>query len=293
MYDGVAAFYDRYTADIRYDRIADFAEHCFRRFGNAGIAELAGRRRNGKKDGGAGVQQQEQPQPRQDGARPNGEDIPRSTLVLDCACGTGTLTRLLAARGYDMTGADISPEMLQTAAENAAGSGSRILWLCQDMRKIDLYGSYAAVLCMTDGINHLVTEKQLGAFFGRIYHFIDSGGLLIFDFLTPCHFEKKVGNNVFFEDREDGSCLWTSRYHPKSGRCVYEILLYAALPEDPELYTRSSDRICEKAWTPETATRLLLQNGFELCGLYGGLSLSPVKETTGRVYAVARRPSYR
>lgn len=274
MYDGVAKFYDRYTADIPYAKIADFAEKCFRLYGNAGISEIArGKRSRTVKDS----------------SLQNGADVPRSTLVLDCACGTGTLTCLLAQRGYDMTGVDISREMLQTASENAAESGLDILWLCQDMRKINMYGSYAAVLCMTDSINHLTTEKQLEAFFGRIYHFIDDGGLLIFDFLTPHHFETNVGNNVFFEDNEGGSCLWTSSYQPKSGICTYDILLYECLEEDSALYTRTEDRIREKAWSPEYITEVLQKKGFEICTFSDGLSFSPVKKDTARVFAAARK----
>ena len=280
MYDGVAKFYDRYTADIQYEKIADFAENCFRLYGNPGIAETAGNKKTRSKKA----------VPPNTSSRQNGEDVPYSTLVLDCACGTGTLTCLLAKRGYDMTGVDISREMLQTASENAAESGLDILWLCQDMRKINMYGSYAAVLCMTDGINHLTTEKQLEAFFGRIYNFIDDGGLLIFDFLTPYHFEKNVGNNIFFEDDENGSCLWTSSYQQKTGICVYDILLYECLEEDPSLYTRTEDRVREKAWPPEYIAETLRKKGFELCGLYDGFSFSPAAPDTARVYAVARKP---
>jgi hypothetical protein len=119
-------------------------------------------------------------------------------------------------------------DMLYTAMDAAEAKGLEILWLCQDMCRMDMYGSFAAVLCMTDGVNHITTRKRLDAFFKRIYNFVDEGGLLIFDFLTPYHFESRVGKggNVFYEDGEEGTCLWTSCYNEKSGICRYDITVY-------------------------------------------------------------------
>ena len=281
MYDGVAKFYDTYTADLNHEKVADFAEKCFFKYGNPGIKAVASGQNLTKGDEVGGV---------------NGEDVENSTLVLDCACGTGALTCILGERGYDMTGLDISMDMLYTAMDTAESKGLEILWLCQDMCRMDMYGSFAAVLCMTDGVNHITTRKRLDAFFKRIYNFVDDGGLLIFDFLTPSHFESRVGKggNVFYEDGEEGTCLWTSRYNEKSGICEYDITVYQRCDVDDnedaeELFTRTDDSIREKAWSLEEITESLLGAGFKVRRTCGSLSFGKVKEDSGRVYVVAKK----
>ena len=281
MYDGVAKFYDTYTTDLDHGKVADFAEKCFLKYGNAGIKAVASGQKKTKPAGENFI---------------NGEDVENSTLVLDCACGTGVLTCLLGERGYDMTGLDISMDMLYTAMDSSAEKGLDILWLCQDMCKMDMYGSFAAVLCMTDGVNHITTRKRLDAFFKRIYNFVDDGGLLIFDFLTPSHFEARVGKggNVFFEDGDQGTCLWTSRYNEKSGICKYDITVYqrcenAENDDAEELFTRTDDSIREKAWSLGEITESLTAGGFTIKRSCGSLNFGKVKEDSGRVYVVARK----
>ena len=102
MYDSIARVYDLLNADVDYGAWADFIEKCFERY------------------------LEEKP-----------------TLVLDLACGTGRMTRELASRGYDMTGVDISVEMLDVARERAehAGLSDKMLWLCQDITELELYGT--------------------------------------------------------------------------------------------------------------------------------------------------------
>lgn len=278
MYNGVAKFYDRYTADLNHVKVADFVEKCFRKYGNKGISRV-----RELQNGGAVAQT--------DNGGINGSDVENSTLVLDCACGTGALTCIMAQRGYDMTGLDISRDMLYSAMESAEILGVDILWLCQDMRKIDMYGSFSAVLCMTDGVNHLITEKQLYEFFDRVYNFIDDGGLLIFDFLTEKYFQKKIGDNVFFEESDEGTCLWTSKYNTKTGVCTYDITVYE-LCEDG-YYERADDRIREKAWSSGKIKEFLENRGFEICAESGRLSLglkAKADNDSERVYIVARKP---
>lgn len=287
MYDGVAKFYDRYTADIDYGRLADFAEGCFRRFGNKGIADVSSSGGKPIKEQGHGTKSFGMA----DENAVNGRDVFNSTLVLDCACGTGALTCMLAERGYDMTGLDISQEMLYTAMLSAQDKELDILWLCQDMRRMDMYGSFAAILCMTDVINHITSEKQLDSFLRRVYNFTDEGGLLIFDFLNGNYFRNRVGNNVFFEDNDDGSCLWTSRYAAKSGICTYDIVIYErAASGAGELFTRTDESVREKSWEAETVTAMLRKNGFEICGLYDNMSFRRYRGNSERIYVAARKP---
>lgn len=76
-------------------------------------------------------------------------------IVLDLGCGTGSMTELLAEQGYDMIGVDNSEEMLDLAMEKRAASGQDILYLLQDMRKFELYGTVRAVISACDSVNYL------------------------------------------------------------------------------------------------------------------------------------------
>ncbi len=106
--------------------------------------------------------------------------------VLDLACGTGSLTRELAQRGYEMIGVDRSPEMLSEAAEKNRDAGEvPPIFLCQSMDKLDLYGTIDACVCCLDSVNYVTDPKQLRKAFQRVYLFLMPGGLFLFDINTP------------------------------------------------------------------------------------------------------------
>ena len=71
-------------------------------------------------------------------------------LVLDLGCGTGNMTELLASAGYDMIGVDNAEEMLEIAMEKREKSGHDILYLLQDMREFELYGTVKAIVSICD-----------------------------------------------------------------------------------------------------------------------------------------------
>ena len=116
-------------------------------------------------------------------------------LVLDLACGTGTMTRELARRGYDMIGVDASADMLSEAYCN--GDGERILYLNQDMRSFELYGTVGAVVCCLDSLNYLVNDGDLGTTFATVHNYLDPDGLFIFDMNTPYKFENIYSDNAY------------------------------------------------------------------------------------------------
>ncbi len=105
--------------------------------------------------------------------------------VLDLACGTGSLTRELALRGYEMIGVDQSPEMLAEAAEKNRGAAPiEPIFLCQPMERLDLYGTIDACVCCLDSVNYVTDPKKLQRAFERVHLFLMPGGLFLFDFTT-------------------------------------------------------------------------------------------------------------
>ena len=122
-------------------------------------------------------------------------------LVCDLACGTGNITIPLAKRGYDMTGVDISEDMLNIAREKAEGLD--ILFLNQSMTDLDLFGTMGAFLCMIDGINYVLPPKSLLTLFTKIKTcFIDPDGLFIFDISTEYKLKNVIGSNTFVHSED-------------------------------------------------------------------------------------------
>ena len=265
MYRNIAKFYDNYTEDVDYEALADLLERFFAEFGNEGLKNIAA---GGKSSG----------------AESNGSDISKSTLVMDVGCGTGVLTKIMSRRGYDMTGLDASLEMLEAA--RCDETGNNILWLCQDMTEMDTYGSYAAMYCLEDGVNHLLSRKSLEAFVRRAYNFIDRGGIIIFDFLRRSYFEAAAETGVFLDDNDDGTCVWTADYNSRSHIIKYDLICYKELENG--LFERLDDTVREHAWEPAELGKILESNGFELLCLKNR-AFEQAGEGDGRQYVAARR----
>jgi len=277
MYENFAGFYNTYTGDVNCGQLMDFLEERFRLFGNEGLKALAKKRSKGRTaKGGDASKTAKASKPE---ASENGADIEKSTLVIDVGCGTGKLTVKMAEKGYDMTGLDISPEMLEIASELGYEKNVNVLWLCQDMREMDTFGSYAAMYCLEDGVNHMTGEGDLGVFLERAKNFIDRDGLLIFDFLTDGYFKAAASKGVFFEDGGEGTCIWTAEY--ENAKMTYDIICYSL--EEDGLYGRTDDTVEEIPLEPAFVKQTLQEKGYEV------LELRECYDSPGRFYVTARR----
>lgn len=214
----------------------------------------------------------------------------RPELVLDLACGTGTMTRMLAARGYDMIGVDGSADMLSEAYSLGNGEG-KILYLCQDMREFELYGTVGAVVSCLDSINYLLSEDDLHKTFAGVHNYLDPDGLFLFDVNSPYKFAEVYGNNAYVledESPEGGAiyCGWQNEYDPESGICDFWLSIFE---EDGDgRYSRSDEHQRERCYTEHTLRRLLEEAGFEWLGMYGGFDGSAPTDVTERWYIAAR-----
>lgn len=147
-------------------------------------------------------------------------------LVLDLGCGTGSLTEILATKGYDMIGADGSAEMLEIAMEKKAQSGHDILYLLQDMREFELYGTVRAVVSVCDCVNYITDEKELEQVFRLVNNYLDPEGIFIFDFNTEYKYKEILGEQTIAEDREDCSFIWDNYYYEDESMNEYELTLF-------------------------------------------------------------------
>ena len=183
-------------------------------------------------------------------------------LVLDLGCGTGSLTEILAAKGYDMIGADGSAEMLEIAMEKKAQSGHDILYLLQDMREFELYGTVRAVVSVCDCVNYITDEKELEQVFRLVNNYLDPEGIFIFDFNTEYKYKEILGEQTIAEDREDCSFIWDNYYYEDESMNEYELTLFIK-EQDSNLYRKYQEMHYQKAYTLDAMRELVEWSGLE------------------------------
>ncbi len=206
--------------------------------------------------------------------------------ILDLACGTGTLSFILAERGYEVIGVDASPDMLSVAASKPCDSGIiPPLFLCQEMEELDLYGTVDACVSCLDSINHLDGSDALDATLSRLKFFIRPGGLFIFDINTAYKF-KTIDGQCFMRDGDDDVCIWRAAYNESERRCLMMLDIFK---RDGKLWSRSYEEHEEYAFSKDEIISCLSENGFALEACYDELSDVPPRSDSMRVFYVARR----
>ena len=193
--------------------------------------------------------------------------------VLDLACGTGSLTRELAERGYEMIGVDQSPEMLAAAVEkNENVGGIPPMFLCQSMEKLDLYGTIDACVCCLDSVNYVTSPQKLQKAFQRVHLFLMPGGLFLFDVNTP---EKLAGldGQVFLDETEDSYCVWRTFYAPRQKICTYQVDLFRRTGDGT--WDRTFEEHRERSWEREELEAFLKEAGFDDVTVTGDLTSQP------------------
>lgn len=215
-------------------------------------------------------------------------DIPVS-LVLDLCCGTGSMTLALDALGYDMTGVDLSPEMLEIARAKAAAAGraEQILFLCQDMCAFELYGTVQAVVSALDSLNHLDGKADLKKVFDLVHNYLEPGGLFLFDLNTPYKFKTVYGVNAYVLEAEGVYCGWQNVYDKKSRVCDFYTTVFTEKRDGG--YLRRDDYEREVCFTRAEVEKLLAKCGFALLSVDGDWDGSVPERTCERWYFTAKR----
>ena len=208
-------------------------------------------------------------------------------LVLDMGCGTGSMTELLAHAGYDMIGIDNSEEMLEIAMEKRAQSGLDILYLLQDMREFELYGTVKAIVSICDSVNYITEEEDLEEVFRLVNNYLDPKGVFIFDFNTVYKYQEILGDQTIAEDREDCSFIWNNYYYEEEQINEYELSLFIR-EEDSDLYRKYQETHLQKAYDLETIQRLITKSGLEYITAYDAFTKDAPTETSERIYVIAR-----
>ena len=184
-------------------------------------------------------------------------------VVLDLACGTGSLSEALARLDYDVVGVDLSDQMLEEAMDKRYESGLNIQYLMQDMTELDLYGAVDAVVCVLDSINHLENEEAVRKTFECVSKFTCDGGLFIFDVNTVYKHRVILADNAFCYDLDGLFCAWQNELNDDDSVSIY--LDFFEEQEDGS-YCRFSEDFTEKIYTDEFLSELVKSNDFELIG---------------------------
>ena len=207
-------------------------------------------------------------------------------LVLDLGCGTGTLTEMLYAKGYDMIGVDNSDSMLSIAMEKKEVSGSEILYLLQDMRELELYSTVGTVISVCDSINYILDEEELLEVFLRVNNYLYPGGIFIFDFNTDYKYREIIGDTVIAENRDNCSFIWENYYDEDEKINEYDVTVF--VKEEGELFRRFTETHFQKGYTKERMEALIKKAGMEVLLMKDADTDGEVTGESQRIYVVAK-----
>lgn len=211
-------------------------------------------------------------------------------LVLDLGCGTGTMTEILAGYGYDMIGVDNSGDMLELAMEKRLASGHDILYLLQDMREFELYGTVRAVVSVCDSVNYITEPEELAEVFRLVNNYLDPGGIFLFDFNTEYKYRKVMGDCTIAEDRGDCSFIWDNCYYEEEKINEYDLTLFIREGSDDNgaLYRKYRETHFQRGYTLEEIRELLSSAGLVFQAAYDMDTGEAAWEKSERICVIAR-----
>lgn len=205
----------------------------------------------------------------------------KNNIVLDLACGTGTLTKMLSDKGYEMIGADASCEMLQVAQEKNPG----VLFLNQPMDDFELFGTVGAIVCTLDSVNYLLDDESLNQMFKLCNNYLEPNGLLIFDINTEYKFKNILGNNIFTYDSEKIFYTWENDYSEKDGLCDFYLTFFV---KDGDMYERFDETHTERVYTEDKIEKTLQNNGFQVVDKFDNFTGNKAQNSSERIVYVCK-----
>lgn len=202
-------------------------------------------------------------------------------ILLDLACGTGTLSKFLADAGFDMICADNSPAMLNIAKEKVPSA----LILNQDMTKLDLYGTIDACVCSLDSVNHLTKIGDVRKAFDKVSLFTRPGGVFVFDINSLYKHREILADNTFIYDTEKAYCIWQNSLNKKTDTVSIHLDIFTL--DENGRYIRNQEDFSERAYDINDIKQWLEYSGFDVTGIYGELSYEKPEEKSQRIYFTA------
>lgn len=207
-------------------------------------------------------------------------------LVLDLGCGTGTMTEILAGYGYDMIGVDDSEDMLELAMDKRLKSGHDILYLMQDMREFELYGTVRAVVSVCDSINYVTETEDLKEVFRLVNNYLDPGGVFLFDFNTVYKYREVLGERTIAESREECSFIWDNYYYEEEHINEYELNLF--VKETEGLYRKYTEEHYQRGYELAQIKAYLEDAGLIFEEAFDAYTYDAPGQESERIFVIAR-----
>lgn len=218
-------------------------------------------------------------------------------IVLDMGCGTGNITEYLAKSGYDMIGIDNSYDMLNIAMDKKFDNNLDILYLCQDMRDFELYGTVAATVSICDSMNYITSYEELVQVFKLVNNYLDPNGIFIFDLNTKYKYEQ-IGDRTIAENRENASFIWENTFFDEENINQYELTIFSKVSpadlqtdidlSDNDLYEKFTEIHYQKAYSINEIKSALEEAGLIFENAYSAFSHNDISSTDERIYIIAR-----
>ncbi|NMD42542.1 MAG: class I SAM-dependent methyltransferase [Firmicutes bacterium] len=211
----------------------------------------------------------------------------KPTAVLDLACGTGSSTLPFAARGYRVSGIDLSGPMLELAQAKAAAAALPVEFHRMDLRALELTQRFDLAVLFQDGLNYLLTDEELLQAFTGVRDLLLPGGFFIFDLTRPSLRNSSEQPSVYWYEEEGFTLVWESRYHRETA--TWALFLTVFISETGGLYRKYREQHREKDHLPETVEKLLAEAGLTLLGVHPTYRLDPARDGEAKLTFVARR----
>lgn len=186
--------------------------------------------------------------------------VPNSTAsILELGCGNGQLGILLKEKGYDISGLDLSVEMLSLAKQRQEAAGVEFPLYHVDMRDLSSFGKYDAIISFCDTICYLKTPEDLKTVFEQTYMHLESGGVFLFDVFTTEHIAELDGYS--YHDELPGIVFtWDSFSGEEPHSIEHELSFF--VEQESGQYERQEELHQERTYPIEMYLELLKKTGF-------------------------------
>lgn len=212
----------------------------------------------------------------------------REGLGVDLGCGTGIMTELLSQSGFDMIGIDNSNEMLSKAIAKKEDKNLNILYLCQDMREFELYGTVKVIFSICDCMNYLLEPNEIIQVMKLANNYLDPRGCFIFDFNTLHKYKDIIGDTTIAENRDDCSFIWENYFYEEDHINEYELTLFLKdqSVKNDVVYRKSTETHYQRGYTLEEITQYAKMSGLKVLAAYDEYSKQPANENSERILMV-------